>query len=151
MRNISFVVLCCPRDSRPEFYVVFMSHSKKQKRSTTDELQEREEYAARLLEQGVDRASAVLNVMERYGVSRRTAQRCVNVAAIEVIGDSMSLPQLDATVGLTLQKLMRMSVAAQEEGDLKTMVSIQKAIAGIANQRIRIAEQTVVKKLEWMQ
>ena len=63
----------------------------------------------------------------------------------------MSLPQLDATVGLTLQKLMRMSVAAQEEGDLKTMVSIQKAIAGIANQRIRIAEQTVVKKLEWMQ
>ena len=132
-------------------YVVFMSHSRKRKRSSTEELQKREEYAARLLEQGVDRASAVLNVMERYEVSRRTAQRCVNVAALEVIGDSMSLPQLDATVGLTLQKLMRMSVAAQEEGDLKTMVSIQKAIAGIANQRIRIAEQTIVKKMEWMQ
>jgi hypothetical protein len=119
-------------------------------RSSTEQLQEREEYAAKMLEAGADRASVVLHLKERFNVSRRTAQRYVNVAAIDVIGDSMSLPQLDATVGLTLQKLMLLSSSAEQAGDIKTVVSIQKAIAGITNQRIRIAEQTIVKKMEWM-
>jgi hypothetical protein len=128
-----------------------MSQSKVQQRSSTAELQDREEYAARLLEAGADRASVVLQVVERFGVSRRQAQRYVNSAAMDVVGDSMSLPQLDATVGLTLQKLMLINRQAEETGDLKLVASIQKTIASIANQRIRIAEQTYIKKLEWTQ
>ena len=124
--------------------------SSQPERSSTEQLQEREEYAAKMLEAGADRASTVLHLVERFKVSRRTAQRYVNVAALEVIGDSMALPQLDATVGLTLQKLMLLSTTAEATGDLKTVVSIQKTIAGIANQRIRIAEQTIIKKMEWL-
>ena len=57
-------------------------------RSSTKQLQEREEYAAKMLEAGADRASVVLHMKERFSVSRRTAQRYVNVAAVDVIGDS---------------------------------------------------------------
>lgn len=102
-----------------------------------------------MLERGADRASTVDAMRLKFKVDRRTAQRYVAAAAQDVVGDEMSLPNLDATAGLTIRKLMQLSRTAEEQGDLKLVLSIQKSIAGIVGKRIRDQETTVARKLDW--
>ena len=73
----------------------------------------------------------------------------VAAAAQDVVGEEMSLPNLDATAGLTIRKLMQLSRTAEEQGDLKLVLSIQKSIAQIVSKRIKDQEVHVAKKLEW--
>ena len=118
-------------------------------RSTNAEMQRRINCACVMLERGADRASTVDAMRLKFKVDRRTAQRYVAAAAQDVVGDEMSLPNLDATAGLTIRKLMQLSRTAEEQGDLKLVLSIQKSIAGIVGKRIRDQETTVARKLDW--
>lgn len=118
-------------------------------RSTQAEVNRRVNIAAVMLEKGADRASAVEEIRHKFGVDRRTAQRYVAAAAQDVVGEEMSLPNLDATAGLTIRKLMQLSRTAEEQGDLKLVLSIQKSIAQIVSKRIKDQEVHVARKLDW--
>jgi hypothetical protein len=117
----------------------------KQQRATEAELTDREAAALELLASGTGTAIASQLIAERYGVSLRTAQRSVRVAAFELV-PSLSGHELDTQAALSLYRL-ELIAGRHVETDPGLSIRATKAHAAALAQLRRAIESPAPKRL----
>lgn len=117
----------------------------KQQRATEAELTDREAAALELLASGTGTAIASQLIAERYGVSLRTAQRSVRVAAFELV-PSLSGLELDCQAALSLYRL-ELLAGRYVDSDPALSIRATKAHAAALAQLRRAIESAAPKRL----
>lgn len=97
-------------------------------RASDAELQQRQDAAASLLAQGLPRTAVVSQLADRYAVDRRTARRYV-AAAAATIADETGAADLAGLLAESVERLRRLSWAAEAAGNLSAAVGAEKAAA----------------------
>lgn len=97
-------------------------------RSSRAEVCRRTEAAAALLSQGVPRTAAVSELADRFAVDRRTARRYVAAAAAN-IAEEVGAADLAGMLAESVERLRRLSWAAENAGNLSAAVGAEKAAA----------------------
>lgn len=124
----------------------------KQQRATEAELADREAAALELLASGTGTAIASQLIAERYGVSLRTAQRSVRVAALELCSEPATGHALDCQAALGLYRLDLIAGRAMMENDpalairatkahASALASLRRAVESAAPKRLRLRHQ----------
>jgi hypothetical protein len=116
-------------------------------RATEAELTDREAAALELLASGTGTAIASQLIAERYGVSLRTAQRSVRVAALELCEPATG-HALDCQAMLGLYRLELLAGRAMVENDPSLAIRATKAHASALAQFRRAIESAAPKRLK---
>jgi predicted DNA-binding transcriptional regulator YafY len=120
-------------------------------RSTEAELSDREAAALELLASGTGTAIAAQQIAERYGVSLRTAQRSVRVAAFELVEPltgheldtqaMLSLYRLELLAGRHIESDPGLSIRATK-AHASALAALRRAIESAAPKRLKLRHQT---------
>jgi len=123
----------------------------KTSRATEAELTDREAAALELLASGTGTAIASQLIAERYGVSLRTAQRSVRVAAFELI-EPLTAHEMDTQAALSLYRLELLAGRHMEsdpglairatKAHASALASLRRAIESAAPRRLKLRHQT---------
>jgi predicted DNA-binding transcriptional regulator YafY len=120
-------------------------------RSTEAQLSDREAAALELLAAGTGTAIAAQQIAERYGVSLRTAQRSVRVAAFELVEPltgheldtqaMLSLYRLELLAGRHIESDPGLSIRATK-AHASALAALRRAIESAAPKRLKLRHQT---------
>ena len=120
-------------------------------RATESELTDREAAALELLASGTGTAIASQQISERFGVSLRTAQRSVRVAAFELIQPltaheldtqaMLSLYRLELLAGRHIESDPGLSIRATK-AHASALAALRRAIESAAPKRLKLRHQS---------
>lgn len=110
-------------------------------RSTSQQLDEREQAALHLLED-VSPASAVRLLAKKYEVSPRQARRYVKKALLESFDAPLATDELGFSIANNMERLERIADAAASEGDRKTEIAATRAAIQAAENRLKAIQRS---------
>jgi hypothetical protein len=120
-------------------------------RATESQLTDREAAALELLASGTGTAIASQQISERFGVSLRTAQRSVRVAAFELL-EPLTAHELDTQAALSLYRLELLAGRYIEsdpglsiratKAHASALAALRRAIESAAPKRLKLRHQS---------